>query len=130
MGHAWAASGHEVDVVWGLAMGRQQVGYGWAASGPWLGCKCVMAVLRVGHGWAASGPWVGCEWALSGPWVGGKWARSGPWVDCVLTVNYFGKAKLNLSHIPRSWWAIKSRFCPEFVHVLNLSRFCPRTVNG
>ena len=100
------------------------------SSGPWLGCKCVMAVLRVGHGWAASGPWVGCEWALSGPWVGGKWARSGPWVDCVLTVNYFGKAKLNLSHIPRSWWAIKSRFCPEFVHVLNLSRFYPRTVKG
>ena len=29
-----------------------------------MGCKWAMVGLQVGHGWAASGPWVGCKLAM------------------------------------------------------------------
>ena len=55
--------GHQ---VWGLAMGGQEVGHGWASSGPWVVCKWALAGLQVGHGKAVSGHWLGCKRAMGG----------------------------------------------------------------
>ena len=64
---------------------------------------------------------------LGGLRKGLKWSNGGlcidheiPWLSPVYI----------FPHVQKSCWAIKSRFCPEFVLVQYLSRFCSSTVKG
>ena len=43
-----------------------------------------LAQAQILDGWAASGPWVGCKWAMGGRQVGHKWSMSGLCIDCEL----------------------------------------------
>ena len=75
---------------------------------------------------ATSGPWVGSKWAMGGQLVGHGRAEVGHgWAVSRLQELAHGtlaRPSLYNYHVPRTWWVIKSGFCLEFVHVLNLSR--------
>ena len=78
-----------------------------------------------------SGPWASHEWVVGGPWVGHGWALGGP-SNPDFRSRVLSKSKL----CPLSEWvlgepragdgrAVKSRVCPETVHVQCLSTVCP-----